>query len=456
MARDLYGEMLSRALNRGAPQGHFAAYIQPNEAAFLRSQGGGVAPGGGQYMANGVPSYQTGAMAGVSAGSVRGGPRDFFGRGGGRGQVNLQVNPVSQRYLSVLSGAQASRNPRDASGGDRVSAPAAQVAGTSSGPYGVSPSAPISGPSGPPSVLAGEQAKANAIAAQANAKAANAEVARNRDQALEALQNSPEYRGRDKGALEVQVANQYPSAFSKAEMQIINLAAIEAAGGDQESTAAAIARPISEDGAGKYSPAAKLASQGAGWGDIYHVMQRSPTGGYAINDPQSRVSVPRGFNMGIFPAVAGTLAGFVHPLIGLATAITGFPTLPTMAKQRFELEGTPLGDILSIPSAIGSALTKPFTGLMGDAAPQIGAGIGDFLPEPDGARERTVIPRRSAESRIPAPEDVLPPGEADEDEVAPGTEPEPFATDVSSDILARLDFTSKEGRRRLEELGLLA
>ena len=57
MARDLYGEMLSRALNRGAPQGLFAAYIQPDEAALLRSQGGGVAPGGGQYMANGLPAY---------------------------------------------------------------------------------------------------------------------------------------------------------------------------------------------------------------------------------------------------------------------------------------------------------------------------------------------------------------------------------------------------------------
>ena len=58
MARDLYGELLSRALNRGAPQGHFAAYITPQESGALRSMGGGVAPGGGQYMANGIPSFQ--------------------------------------------------------------------------------------------------------------------------------------------------------------------------------------------------------------------------------------------------------------------------------------------------------------------------------------------------------------------------------------------------------------
>ena len=55
---DLYGELLSRALNRGAPQGHFAAYITPQEGGALRAMGGGVAPGGGQFMANGIPSFQ--------------------------------------------------------------------------------------------------------------------------------------------------------------------------------------------------------------------------------------------------------------------------------------------------------------------------------------------------------------------------------------------------------------
>jgi hypothetical protein len=59
MARDLYGEMLGRALSRQAPSGHMAAYITPNEAFELRSGGGGVPPGGGQYMANGIPSFQS-------------------------------------------------------------------------------------------------------------------------------------------------------------------------------------------------------------------------------------------------------------------------------------------------------------------------------------------------------------------------------------------------------------
>jgi len=162
--------------------------------------------------------------------------------------------------------------------------------------------------------------------------------------------------------------------------------------------------------------------------------------------------------MGVFPAAVGTLAGFAHPLIGLATAITGFPTLTSMASEGLkDTRFAVLGDILGAPKKALRNLAKPFTGLMGDAATEIGAEIGGLLPNLGDAPEGpTVIPRRSTESRIPAPEDVLPPGEADEDEVAPGTEPEPFATDVSPEILARLDRTSEDGRRRLEELGLLA
>jgi hypothetical protein len=57
MARDLYGELLARALQRRAPPGHFPAFVTPGEANLLRSQGGGVAPGGGQYMVGGIPAF---------------------------------------------------------------------------------------------------------------------------------------------------------------------------------------------------------------------------------------------------------------------------------------------------------------------------------------------------------------------------------------------------------------
>ena len=57
MARDLYGELLARALQRRAPPGHFPAFVTPGEANLLRSYGGGVAPGGGQYMVGGIPAF---------------------------------------------------------------------------------------------------------------------------------------------------------------------------------------------------------------------------------------------------------------------------------------------------------------------------------------------------------------------------------------------------------------
>ena len=74
MARDLYGEMLSRALQRQAPSGHFPAYITPNEAGLLRSRGGGVPPGGGQYMAGGIPSFQSSPEGDPPGGADMGDP----------------------------------------------------------------------------------------------------------------------------------------------------------------------------------------------------------------------------------------------------------------------------------------------------------------------------------------------------------------------------------------------
>lgn len=79
MKRDLYGELLGNALNRGAPPGHFAAYIRPDESNVLRSMGGGVAPDGGQNMYNGMPAY----FSGISAVSGNGGGGVSFGYGDG-------------------------------------------------------------------------------------------------------------------------------------------------------------------------------------------------------------------------------------------------------------------------------------------------------------------------------------------------------------------------------------
>ena len=63
--RKSIGELLMDVGNDDAPQaaldnappGHFPAYITPDEADLLRSEGGGVASDGGQYMVNGIPAF---------------------------------------------------------------------------------------------------------------------------------------------------------------------------------------------------------------------------------------------------------------------------------------------------------------------------------------------------------------------------------------------------------------
>tara|TARA_R110001592_G_scaffold166305_2_gene401244 strand:+ start:1473 stop:2975 length:1503 start_codon:yes stop_codon:yes gene_type:complete len=69
-----------------APSGHFAAYITPDEAEMLRAQGGGVAPGGGQYMVGGIPTYWGPGDSGEGdPGGVGTGPGTGADAGGGGG-----------------------------------------------------------------------------------------------------------------------------------------------------------------------------------------------------------------------------------------------------------------------------------------------------------------------------------------------------------------------------------
>jgi len=109
MARDLYGELLSRALNRGAPQGHFAAYITPQEGGALRSMGGGVPPGGGQYMANGIPSFQE--FGGVDQGiSNPTGPTGGYGSAGHEMGMSSSWNSAVERGMAAAAAEQAQRD----------------------------------------------------------------------------------------------------------------------------------------------------------------------------------------------------------------------------------------------------------------------------------------------------------------------------------------------------------
>ena len=100
---DLYGEMLARTLNRGAPPGHSAAYITEQEALQLRASGGGVAPGGGQYMANGIPSFQE--SGGVDPGiSDPTGPTGGLGSAGHEMGMSSSWNSPAERGMAAATG----------------------------------------------------------------------------------------------------------------------------------------------------------------------------------------------------------------------------------------------------------------------------------------------------------------------------------------------------------------
>ena len=70
MAKDLFGTMMGRALQRQAPQGHMTAFITQGEADVLRSLGGGVSPNGGQIMRNGIPSFQYAFIDDIEQGKI--------------------------------------------------------------------------------------------------------------------------------------------------------------------------------------------------------------------------------------------------------------------------------------------------------------------------------------------------------------------------------------------------
>ncbi len=114
MKRDLYGELLGNVLNRGAPPGHFAAYIRPDESNVLRSMGGGVAPDGGQNMYNGMPAY----FSGISAVSGNGGGGVSFGYGDGGVSIPSysvdapSVSPPDQGFIDQMNANAAIANAR--------------------------------------------------------------------------------------------------------------------------------------------------------------------------------------------------------------------------------------------------------------------------------------------------------------------------------------------------------
>mgnify|MGYP003626430429 CR=1 FL=1 len=136
-------------------QPHMLAYITPSEAEILRDFGGGVAPDGGQYMANGLPAFfldasgagQSGGMTGDAAsdpgreaaaqaafsGSYGGQGGGGFGGGGGdggsfygRGSSSIPAKSAFEQTLNTVSVA-APRPPNPAMSPSEYSAKAQEL-----------------------------------------------------------------------------------------------------------------------------------------------------------------------------------------------------------------------------------------------------------------------------------------------------------------------------------------
>jgi hypothetical protein len=431
MARDLYGELLSNALSRRAPPGHFAAYINPNEAAILRSQGGGVAPGGGQYMANGMPAFIEDVGAQAWGGSdLDAAPSGWgLGYGGGGGRSSAAQAVIDEARQAKAAAQQVASMPAPV-----VSVPGAQTA------YG---------PQEEPGVW-GE----------------------GRGAARTAWGGTPGRWGIGyEDALANKKANQErlgPAYITNLTLRQADQLAIINSNPDLTSAQRTekFSKPISEDGTGQYSPATMLSGQGAPADVIAHVMTPSASGGYAINDPESDVSVPAGYHMGFVPAAMASLIGAVSPLSGLMAA--GYPSgLWSWAGDSLEDDPGALGTVASglggIRTGIADVLS-PVTGLFdalgtgaGNLVSQGAQGLGDFLQSNIGSGDPAVAdfgPPSHGGFDPPFVDETLPETPTDDESVP--DEEEPFVSEVSPEMLARLEANAAAAEERLQRMGMLA
>jgi hypothetical protein len=359
MARDLYGEMLSRALNRGAPPGHFPAYINPGEAAQLRAQGGGVPPGDprGQYVANGLPSYQStadweayAAMAEALGSSVEMPPAPERG--------DLPEFAPSRRDVAAAEVARLAALPQSAVA--PVPVPAAPPA---SAVEAVEPASPrFAWPDTPPpstlrqqpvtSFLEQQAARSREQAAsptqrlgvdiqflpleaaelaQRTAKAENAEDQIKQNLAVETVKDSYDYNaGTPEGEALIMAAIQANRlTHTNAELSALNFEVIINDGRlTPEEMASRLSANISEGGIGKHAPAAGAATRAVdrGYGEDRNLKDTlrsltllTPEGEYAVMG--GGVSMPREL-LAFGPALAGSAASFIlPPAVGAAATL---------------------------------------------------------------------------------------------------------------------------------------
>ena len=229
--------------------------------------------------------------------------------------------------------------------------------------------------------------------------------------------------------------------------------------------AEAFDRPISEGGVGRFAPAGILAAQGATPEQLALAMTVNKSGDYAITDPQSDVSAPPGFHMGLIPSVMASIIGAVSPPMGLAALAAGYPTVGARALGKFTSEDTELGRILGAPGRIAREVFGPVSDAarrgfqpigraLTSGARELGDTLRDWLPEGGQPSPRVGIPEGGYEP--PVSEGFVPEVATPPDDVAVSAAEEPFVTDVPPEILARLRLTDEAGRERLRQLGLLA
>ena len=444
MARDLYGEMLGRALSRRAPPGHIPAYITPSEAQQLRARGGGVTPGGGQVMVGGLPAFpppgaHAYAMGGGRVPTTMAAPGVFVtpaqaqGRRSAQSQVMPQARtpPVSPYYSTapVIAPAQAATAPVIAppeivksrileDSLDIVPDPARARAYFTAAQEALDRQADIidwTDPKVPPYEV--DRTKSNL---------------ENQGLNLEAAVNNSKYY------------NPVAQRWTDAGVELVS-------------------KNISEGGLGRFSPGATLLSNNreAPATVVAHVMQQSPRPGQgaAIFDPRGNVSVPPGYNMGWGPAVLGTAIGALAPgVAGLAInagmMASGYPTLGRMLGDYLVDEEVPvLGGLVEGKRALGAALSNALFGedevRVADAPSAEAVRIPVAPWAPDERRPETF-------SFTPPPPPLAPATEAgatDGEDAEAAEAEEPFVTEVSPDLLARLEENAALGLLRLGQAG---
>ena len=422
MARDIYGELLSRALSRGAPQGHFAAYITPQEGGALRSMGGGVPPGGGQYMANGIPSFQgesgdydsstgdygapdaTGSTgSGAGSGASGGGDDDSFSAPSGA-LGGLDVTGVAAH--SGLEGA--------------ISQAATQAAEEAAYGYAV-----------------GEEPPGTFIGNTPPARASMPDHARN---VSEGYRNNPDNFDDYGNLTETGVQNAQNNQ--------------------------------SEDGLGWQSPGAMGARVGMSFADLESLNSLSREGGYSVNatNPDAndlRVSFLNArYNPQFANAVYG-IGGLVSPTFMMG--VNAINSLSPHAQYAGYQPSPGFGNMLGVPNMLGQAARGIGLGGVVDAIGDVRSGIGDaignvgtqlgnalspvgdFFSGQPPAVEGPSAPQDGGSQEIAFVPNIAPLNEV----AAPGEGPfvsgdtETQSANIPPEILARILANEQSGRERI-------